>query len=176
MRARTWTAVTLASAFCLGLLAAKLPVTSGLLAGAHAMLGTPAAARVIRIGEQAPALPDDPTLTTIDAQFARGILGSAVRSATDEDMGRIIDVVVDRAGDTRAVVIDFGGFLGVGSRKIAIDWNAIRFDGLNRITLDMTRDQVKAAPEYIPDKKTIAVLGASPEFARSRMTERTPEP
>jgi hypothetical protein len=74
------------------------------------------------------------------------------------------------------VVIDFGGFLGVGSRKIAIDWNAIRFDGLNRITLDMTRDQVKAAPEYTPDKKTIAVLGASPEFARSRMTERTPEP
>jgi hypothetical protein len=72
-------------------------------------------------------------------------------------------------------VIDFGGFLGVGSRKIAIAWSAIRFYGLNRITLDMTRDQVKAAPEYAPDKKSIAVLRASPDLARSRMTERTPE-
>jgi hypothetical protein len=40
-----------------------------------------------------------------------------------EDMGRIVDVIVDRSGQVRAAVIDFGGFLGVGSRKIAVDWN-----------------------------------------------------
>ena len=42
-------------------------------------------------------------------------------------MGRIVDVIVDRAGAVRAAVIDFGGFLGVGSRKIVVDWNALRF-------------------------------------------------
>ena len=91
-------------------------------------------------------------------------------------MGRIVDVIVDRSGAARAAVIDFGGFLGVGSRKIAIDWDAMRFTGLNRVTLDLTRDQVKAAPAYETGSKSIVVLGASPEFARSRLTERTPEP
>jgi len=175
MRARA-TVVALAGAFCFGLFAANLPIASGLLAVPDALLTAPAAAKVIRVGEQTPALPDDPALTTIDARTARGILGSPVRSVTDEDMGRIVDVIVDRAGDARAAVIDFGGFLGVGSRKIAIAWNAIRFYGLNRITLDMTRDEVKAAPEYAPDKKSIAVLRASPDLARARVTERTPEP
>jgi hypothetical protein len=42
-------------------------------------------------------------------------------------MGRIVDVVVDRTGQVRAAVIDLGGFLGVGSRKIAVDWNALSF-------------------------------------------------
>ena len=42
-------------------------------------------------------------------------------------MGRIVDVLVDRSGQVRAAIIDFGGFLGVGSRKIAVDWNALHF-------------------------------------------------
>src|SRR4030081_1679430 len=105
-----------------------------------------------------------PSVTIIGAADAHGVLGRDVRSAADEDMGRIVDVVVDRAGQVRAGVIDFGGFLGVGSRKIAVDWNALHFaptasEG-ERITLDLTRDQVKAAPEYKEDTP-IVVLGAS---------------
>ena len=116
-----------------------------------------------------------PPAVTLDRWNVRGILGSAVRGATDEDMGRIVDIIVDRAGTARAAVIDFGGFLGVGSRKIAVDWNAIRFAGLDRVTLDMTRDQVKAAPSYEPGKP-IVVLGASPAFTQSQLSARTPEP
>ena len=55
------------------------------------------------------------------------MLGREVRSTADENMGRIVDVIVDRAGQARAAIIDFGGFLGVGSRRIAVDWNALRF-------------------------------------------------
>jgi len=47
-----------------------------------------------------------------------------VRSAAGENMGRIVDVVVDPSGQVRAAVIDFGGFLGVGSPRIAVDWGA----------------------------------------------------
>src|ERR1700692_1921052 len=71
----------------------------------------------------APAPP--PSVTIIGARDAHGVLGRDVRSTTDEGMGRIVDVVVDRAGLVRAAVIDFGGFLGVGSRKIVVDWNAL---------------------------------------------------
>ena len=79
------------------------------------------------------------------------ILGKDVLSAKGENMGRIVDVLFDEKGQPRAAVIDFGGFLGVGSRKIAIIWSALRFDlgeKKNVIALDLGRDQLKAAPEY----------------------------
>jgi hypothetical protein len=109
-------------------------------------------------------LPADTSVTVLGSWQAQGVLGREVRSTADENMGRIVDVIVDRAGQARAAIIDFGGFLGVGSRRIAVDWNALRFrpDSVKRdvITLELTRDQVKAAPEY-KDKQPVVVLGAT---------------
>jgi len=105
-----------------------------------------------------------PSVTIIDAGAARGVLGREVRSAADESMGRIADVIVDRTGQVRAAIIDFGGFLGVGSRKIAVDWNALHFgrmaDKGDMVTLELTREQVRPAPEY-KEGKPIVVLGAA---------------
>jgi len=74
---------------------------------------------------------------------------------------------VDRKGQVRAAIIDFGGFLGVGNRKIAVAWNALHFPPdpkdpkkVDRIGLDLNREQVQAAPEYREDKPVV-VLGAS---------------
>jgi PRC-barrel domain protein len=110
-----------------------------------------------------PAPPAAPEMTILAKHEVEGILGREVRSAADEDMGRIVDVLVDRAGQVRAAIIDFGGFLGVGSRKIAVDWNALHFPepgkAGERIALELTRDQVKNAPEY-KDGKPVVVLGA----------------
>jgi hypothetical protein len=111
-----------------------------------------------------PANPPDlsPAVPILQSQELQGILGKEVRSATGENMGRIVDVVVDRSGQARAAIIDFGGFLGVGSRKIAVDWNALHFprpgDKAGRVTLEFTRDQLKAGPEY-QDGKPVVVLG-----------------
>jgi hypothetical protein len=103
-------------------------------------------------------------IVAIDKQDVQTILGKNVRDAAGDDMGRLIDVVVDRTGQTLAAIIDFGGFLGVGSRKIAVDWTALQFSPNdskgNTITLGLTRDQVKAAPEY-KEGSPVVVLGAS---------------
>lgn len=105
-----------------------------------------------------------PSVTVIGARDAHGILGREVRSAANEDMGRVVDVIVDREGNVRAAVIDFGGFLGVGSRKIVVDWGALRFGGVankrDSIMLELTKAQVSAAPEYKEDAPVI-VLGAA---------------
>ena len=105
-----------------------------------------------------------PSVTVIGARDAHGILGRDVRSTADEDMGRIVDVIVDREGTVRAAVIDFGGFLGVGSRKIVVDWSALHFGSVanksDSITLELTKEQVTAAPEYKEDTPLI-VLGAA---------------
>ena len=108
--------------------------------------------------------PNSPSVTVLGSQEVKGILGRDVRSVADEDMGRIVDVLVDGSGATRAAIIDFGGFLGVGSRKIAVEWKALHFvPGAEKrygVVLELTRDQVKAAPEY-KEGKPIIVLGAS---------------
>jgi hypothetical protein len=105
-----------------------------------------------------------PSVTVIGARDAHGVLGREVRSAADENMGRIVDVIVDRSGTVRAAVIDFGGFLGVGSRKIVVDWRALRFGAIankkDSISLDLTKEQVSKAPEYKEDAPVI-VLGAA---------------
>jgi hypothetical protein len=104
------------------------------------------------------------SVTVIGARDAHGILGREVRSAADENMGRIVDVIVDREGVVRAAVIDFGGFLGVGSRKIVVDWRALRFGAIankgDSISLELTKEQVSKAPEYKEDSPII-VLGAA---------------
>ena len=95
--------------------------------------------------------PAEVTTAVLEQQDVKSVLGRQVRSNVGEDMGRVVNVVVDRSGQVRAAIIDFGGFLGIGNRKIAIDWNALHHFATpedDRITLDLTRDQVKAAPEY----------------------------
>ncbi|GJD74390.1 hypothetical protein CFIICLFH_2624 [Methylobacterium goesingense] len=101
----------------------------------------------------------------LDTQDYDGVLGKAVRSSTGEDMGRIIDIILDKDGRPRAAIIDFGGFLGVGSRKIAVDWRAMRFtsDGKpSRLVLQLSRNQVRVSPEYKPGEPIVVLGPASP--------------
>ena len=80
-----------------------------------------------------PAAPPAGTpAVVLDDQEVSGIVGKSVRSSADEDMGRIVDVIVSQDGHIRAAIIDFGGFLGIGTRKIAADWNALDFAPLGK--------------------------------------------
>lgn len=93
---------------------------------------------------------------TIEPRTAEAILGSAVVDSNGKEIGRLVDVLVDGDGHPEAAVIDFGGFLGVGARKVAVHWSALRFgpaDGKHEVRLEMSRDEIKAAPAYVsPDK------------------------
>jgi hypothetical protein len=115
------------------------------------------------------AAPPNPSPGTpamvLDDQEVSTILGKSVRSSADEDMGRIVDIIVSRDGQARAAVIDFGGFLGIGMRKIAVDWRALNFAPAGKpgtITLDLTRNQVRLAPEYKRGEPVVVVSSASP--------------
>ena len=111
--------------------------------------------------EAAPAANAGTPATVLDDQQVTAILGKNVRGRNGEDMGRIVDVIVNRDGQVRAAVIDFGGFLGVGSRKIAVDWSALRFEPSgkpDRISVDLSRNSVRLAPEY-KEGTPVVILG-----------------
>ena len=83
----------------------------------------------------------------------RSVLGIEVRTNGERNAGRIVDLLFDPNGAVEAAVIEFGGFLGIGTRKIAIEWSALRFQTAeNKLVaiLDIPRDQLRSAPEYKP--------------------------
>ena len=51
--------------------------------------------------------------------------------------------------------------MGVGNRKIAVHWSVLHFnpgDAKHKITLEMTPDQIKAAPEFLNTNKAASVV------------------
>jgi predicted O-methyltransferase YrrM len=97
------------------------------------------------------------TTAEVEAQTAtrrhslESVLGREVRTRVEEDVGRIIDLLADRYGHVQAAVIEFGGFLGIGTRKIAVEWSALRFEQDGRkpvVIVELTRDELRVAPEY----------------------------
>ena len=98
--------------------------------------------------------------TVVDAQQLESILGKNVISPTGEDMGRIVDIIVDRSGQVRAAIIDFGGLLGVGTRKIAVDWRLIRFpsDGkMDNVMVDLTSNQLRVSPVFKAGEPVVVI-------------------
>src|SRR5262249_4699339 len=123
----------------------------------------PSTAPVPPAGAPPPNPPPGTPAVVLDDQEVSAILGKGVRSNAGEDMGRIVDVIVSHDGQVRAAIIDFGGFLGIGIRKIAVDWRALNFAPAGKpgtITVDLTRNQVRLAPEY-KRGEPVVVVGAA---------------
>jgi hypothetical protein len=141
----------------------RLTYGTALVAATLLALSADSLADRVRDDPEIPTVAAQPAAIPLDRQDVDGILGKEVRSNADENMGRIIDVVVDRTAQPRAAVIDFGGFLGVGNRKIAVDWSLLHFDAASdartRITVGLSADQVRSAPEYKPGKPVMITSG-----------------
>ena len=80
--------------------------------------------------------------------------------ASGRNAGRIIDVLADESGRVRAVVVDYGGFLGVGSRKVAVAWSDLRFepnDSSGLVTTNIAPERISTAPEVKSGKPVIVI-------------------
>jgi len=85
-----------------------------------------------------------------------------VVSDTGAELGRIVDLLVDGQGRVRAVVVDIGGFMGVGSRKVAVAWPALLFATGDKgpvISTAIPPDRIKSWADYI-EGRPVAILGA----------------
>lgn len=113
--------------------------------------------------------PQGTPATVLDTQDYESLLGRSVRSAGGDELGRVIDVIIDKDGHPRAAIIDFGGFLGVGTRKIAVDWRALRFTAETgkerRLSVALSRNQVRVSPEYKAGEPIVVLGPASPAAA-----------
>jgi sporulation protein YlmC with PRC-barrel domain len=78
---------------------------------------------------------------------ASKMIGSSVYDVQNRDIGKVQDVILDRDGRVAAVVVDVGTFLGMGGKNVAVHLSDIKADN-NRLTLDMTKEQLQQAQAY----------------------------
>ncbi len=75
----------------------------------------------------------------------------SVYNAAGKSIGDLKDVLIDKDGKVVALVIGVGGFLGLGEKNVAVDFDQIQKNGGisgNRVMVGMTEDQLRAAPSF----------------------------
>jgi sporulation protein YlmC with PRC-barrel domain len=78
---------------------------------------------------------------------ASKMIGSSVYDVQNRDIGKVQDVILDRDGRVAAVIVDVGTFLGMGGKDVAVQLSDLKADN-NRLTLDMTKEQLQQAQAY----------------------------
>ena len=114
--------------------------------------------------------PVDRTVSTGDFNTkgdmaASALIGTKVRNANKESIGKIDDIYLDKDAKVTDVVISVGGFLGVGSKDVAVKWSDITMgqeDNSVVLTTSLTKDALMALPDYT---KTDRRKPAPPETA-----------
>jgi hypothetical protein len=81
------------------------------------------------------------------------LTGARVYGPKDEDVGEINRIILDNNGQVERVVLDVGGFLGVGERQIAVTMDELNIvknakgDDF-RVYIDANQANLKAQPEF----------------------------
>ena len=100
---------------------------------------------------------------------ADNLMGTTVYGPNDQTVGEIGDIALSEDGKVDAVIIDVGGFLGVGEKPVAVAMDNLKFmqdaNGKMFLHTGFTQDQLNNAPEYKADS-----------YADSRDTMRLENP
>jgi len=83
---------------------------------------------------------------------ANQLMGAEVYGMDNSDIGEVNDIVFDMKGDIKAIVVDVGGFLGIGEKPVALTFAnlSVRKDenGKLLVTANATKDQLDKAQAY----------------------------
>lgn len=132
----------------------NLLATTALIAlvatGAHAQSATtPAPAQTPAVQEPAAA-----PVPRAEGSIVSNIIGESVYNGTGDDaenIGKVSDVVFDKDGMAKSVVIGVGGFLGVGAKNVAFDYDKLQWaekNGDRWLVAQTTKDELTAQPEF----------------------------
>lgn len=98
------------------------------------------------------ALPEGYTAMDRAGLTAELLTGADVRDASDASIAEVQDLVLTADGQVTDVVLDVGGFLGIGAKRVAIPMDQLTVaqaeGGAVRLWVNMTKEQLEALPEY----------------------------
>lgn len=88
--------------------------------------------------------------TTSDCICSDQVEGTAVYNTTGEKLGSIDSLMIDkRSGQVRHAVLEFGGFLGLGTDRYPLPWSMLKYDTvLDGYVVPINKDRLDDAPRY----------------------------
>lgn len=90
---------------------------------------------------------------------ANAIVGASVKNGSNETVGKVQDAYLDNSGEIKEIVVSVGGFLGVGTKNVAVPWSDIKFSRDNNsvvLKTNWTKDSLKAMPDYKYERRVPA--------------------
>jgi hypothetical protein len=101
-----------------------------------------------------------------DQYLASKFKGTDVIGADDKKIGDVTDILFDKGGKIEAYVVGVGGFLGIGSKEVALAPTAFQAvpgdkskNESDKLRLSMTKDQLKEAANFEPYKEPRQTTG-----------------
>jgi opacity protein-like surface antigen len=98
---------------------------------------------------------DGPTFVKVlnTDMLSSNVVGLDVFNGQNNNIGKIKDIAFDASKQMTGYILSVGGFLGMGTHYVAVDPNAVmvQYDASNktwRATMNATKDELKAAPEF----------------------------
>ncbi len=92
----------------------------------------------------------DTATTTNDLICSDKVEGTAVYNNTGEKLGSIDSLMIDkRSGQVRHAVLEFGGFLGMGTDRYPLPWSMLKYDTTrDGYVVPLSEAQLNNAPRY----------------------------
>ena len=90
------------------------------------------------------------TRETSDLIASNKVEGTAVYNQQGERLGTIEHFMVDKlSGQVDYAVMTFGGFLGIGTDRYPLPWDALTYSTEHGgYVVDVTKEQLQGAPHY----------------------------
>ncbi|WP_111657979.1 PRC-barrel domain-containing protein [Isoalcanivorax indicus] len=92
------------------------------------------------------------TRTPAGALYADDVIGADVKNrASGDDIGDVKDLVIGKDGRIVGVVVSTGTTLGLGGRKVSLNWNQLQHakeDGDLVFYVELSEEALKNAPEH----------------------------
>jgi sporulation protein YlmC with PRC-barrel domain len=116
-----------------------------------------ASAQVVEVGKQGVKVDTSGAPAKFVAHRTSKIVGMAVKNKSNEDLGKIEDLVMDESGHVHYAAVSFGGFLGFNNKLFAVPFKAftIKHDpgsSTNYMELDVSRKHLENADGFPSDK------------------------
>jgi sporulation protein YlmC with PRC-barrel domain len=95
--------------------------------------------------------------TPANGMHASNLIGATINTNANEEVGEVRDLIIGEDGQVLGVIVGVGGFLGMGERDVAINWNDITKTGSpeNReLKVNMTRQELRDIPEFKREPET----------------------
>ncbi|MCI4042358.1 PRC-barrel domain-containing protein [Streptomyces sp. TRM75563] len=85
------------------------------------------------------------------ASVDEDVRGRKVVNRAGDELGKVGDLLIDEEeSKVRFLLVEHGGFLGIGEKKTFIPVDAVTEITDDRVYVDQSREQMEGAPEYSP--------------------------